>query len=419
MALYNAYRFNYADLEGTSLLVDIGSRTTNLIYCSPTGVFIRTIKIGGLDITKAIAKEFNVSFDEAEQRKIADGFVALGGVYADHEDPVIAGVSKVIRNTLTRLHSEIMRTTNFYRSQQGGSAPEIGLLCGASAELPFLREFFAEKLRIPINYFNAFRNVTLGGEIDRETLIGRAHVSGELVGIALREVGECPLELELVPESVVEDRQLNKRKPYLYAAAAVLTLLIASMGFYYNRAAAIANEQTESLRVDVEGLTKYDGEIQKWKDKLSDLEATKRPYTDAVYARTYWVGLFNDLSRRMDSDLMWITMVEPMAEGQPVVEDLYQFSNDVAALPTEEGVQDGKKMIDTLHIKGLYRDNEAGPRVVFNYLDKLRESNRFALEGLDTNDILKVDPGAGGGRHAWTWEMELPLPEGLQISFTK
>ena len=236
MALYNAYRFNYADLEGTSLLVDIGSRTTNLIYCSPTGVFIRTIKIGGLDITKAIAKEFNVSFDEAEQRKIADGFVALGGVYADHEDPVIAGVSKVIRNTLTRLHSEIMRTTNFYRSQQGGSAPEIGLLCGASAELPFLREFFAEKLRIPINYFNAFRNVTLGGEIDRETLIGRAHVSGELVGIALREVGECPLELELVPESVVEDRQLNKRKPYLYAAAAVLTLLIASMGFYYNRA---------------------------------------------------------------------------------------------------------------------------------------------------------------------------------------
>ena len=171
--------------------------------------------------------------------------------------------------------------------------------------------------------------------------------------------------------------------------------------------------------MDVEGLTKYDGEIQKWKDKLSDLEATKRPYTDAVYARTYWVGLFNDLSRRMDSDLMWITMVEPMAEGQPVVEDLYQFSNDVAALPTEEGVQDGKKMIDTLHIKGLYRDNEAGPRVVFNYLDKLRESNRFALEGLDTNDILKVDPGAGGGRHAWTWEMELPLPEGLQISFTK
>ncbi len=418
MALYNAYRFNYADLEGTSLLVDIGTKTTNLVYCSASGVFIRTIKIGGGDITKAIAKEFNVSYEEAEQRKIADGFVALGGAYADHEDPVIAGVSKVIRNTLTRLHSEIMRTTNFYRSQQGGDAPEIGLLCGASAALPFLREFFAEKLRIPIDYFNAFRNVSVGDGVDKEALRNLAHESGELVGIALREVGECPLELELVPASVEEDRIIDRRKPYLFIAVAVLVAIIGAKGFYYNRAATIANQQAENLKIEVEDLTKYDSEIQVWKDKLSDLEATKRPYTDAVYARTYWVGLFNDLSRRMDSDLMWITMIEPMAEGQPVIDDLY-FSDDVNEVPSEGGAQEEKKMIDTLHIKGLYRSNDDGSSVVFAYLDKLRESKRFALEGLDTNDILTVDPGAGGGKYAWTWEMKLPLPEGLQISFTK
>ncbi len=420
MALYNAYRFNYSDLEGTSLLIDIGSKTTNLVFCSEAGVFIRTIKIGGADITKAIAKEFNISYEEAEQRKISDGFVALGGAYADHEDPVIAGISKVVRNTLTRLHSEIMRTTNFYRSQQGGDAPSIGLLCGASASLPFLREFFAEKLRMPIDYFNAFRNVSLGRGVDREALADQGHVSGELVGIALREIGECPVELELVPESVSAERVLKRRKPYLFMATAVLVVLIASLGFYFNRAAVIANEQTESLRSEVEDLTKYDGEIQQWKNKLSDLEATKRPYTDAVYARTYWVGLFNDLSRRMESDLMWITMIEPMAEGQPVVGDLYEFAGEGQEPTADGGGQDGKKMIDALHIRGLYRENAEGPKVVYDYLDKLIESNRFALEGLDTQEILKeVEAGAGGSKYAWKWEMMLPLPEGLQISFTK
>lgn len=420
LAIYNAYRFNYSDIDGTTLLIDIGTKTTNLIYCGAKGVFVRTIKIGGADISKAIAKEFNVSFDEAEQRKIADGFVALGGAYADHEDPVIAGVSKVIRNTLTRLHSEIMRTTNFYRSQQGGDAPSVGLLCGSSAALPFLREFFAEKLRIPIDYFNAFRNVTLASGVDQEALANLAHVSGELVGIALREMGECPLELALVPEDAVQEQELDKRKPYLWAATAVSVLLLGVLGFYFNQAAAIATDQTEALLSDVDELNDYDGKIQAWKNKLSELNAIKHPYTDAVYERTGWVGLFNDLSRRMDSDLMWITMIEPMAEGQSVIDDLFELSEIGLDNSTASGKKAEKRMIDTLHIRGLYRENDAGPKVVYDYMDKLMESKRFALEGLDPNEIIKeVEAGAGGSKYAWKWEMILPLPEAYQISFTK
>src|SRR4029450_7341632 len=32
MALYNAYRYNYSDTEGCTLMIDIGARTTNLIF---------------------------------------------------------------------------------------------------------------------------------------------------------------------------------------------------------------------------------------------------------------------------------------------------------------------------------------------------------------------------------------------------
>lgn len=56
MALYNAFRFNYPDLSGggCSLLVDMGARTTNLLFIEPGRIFSRSVPIGGASITAAI-----------------------------------------------------------------------------------------------------------------------------------------------------------------------------------------------------------------------------------------------------------------------------------------------------------------------------------------------------------------------------
>src|SRR5436309_11997482 len=97
MALYNAFRYNYADLGGCSLLVDIGARTTNLVFIEPQKIFSRSVPVGGSSITAAIAKEFNESVAAAELRKKRDGFVSLGGAHAEPADPEIARVSKLMR----------------------------------------------------------------------------------------------------------------------------------------------------------------------------------------------------------------------------------------------------------------------------------------------------------------------------------
>src|SRR5213076_52 len=75
--LYNAFRYNYSEILGCSLLVDIGARTTNLVFIEPGNVFFRNIPIGGNSITAAIAKEFSEPFAAAELRKKRDGFVSL------------------------------------------------------------------------------------------------------------------------------------------------------------------------------------------------------------------------------------------------------------------------------------------------------------------------------------------------------
>src|SRR3989449_3919304 len=150
MALYNAFRYNYTDLSGCSLLVDIGARTTNVLFIEPGKVFSRSLPIGGNSITAAVAKEFREPFAAAELRKRRGGFVSLGGAYAEPANPDVVRVSKIARSTMTRLHAELIRSVSHYCAQQQGSRPERILLCGGSAGMPYMREFFNEKLQVPI-----------------------------------------------------------------------------------------------------------------------------------------------------------------------------------------------------------------------------------------------------------------------------
>src|SRR5712692_2392498 len=232
MALYNAFRYNYSDLSGCSLLVDIGARTTNLLFIEPPKIFSRNIPVGGSSITAAIAKEFDESFAAAEFRKKRDGFVSPGGAYAEPTDPEVARVSKLMRSTMTRLHTEVMRSISHYRAQQQGNAPERLFLCGGSASTPYMREFFSEKLQIPIEFFNPLRNVAVAHSAPVKELTRSAHLLGELVGLALRSVSACPMELNLRPATVLRRQELEKRRPFFMMAAAAVVLALLGWGFY-------------------------------------------------------------------------------------------------------------------------------------------------------------------------------------------
>src|SRR6266702_3610073 len=252
MALYNAFRYNYSDLSGCSLLVDIGARTTNLLFIEPGKIFSRGIPIGGNSITAAIAKEFGESLAAAELRKKRDAFVSLGGAYAEPENVDVARASKIVRGTMTRLHAELMRSISHYRAQQQGNRPDRLFLCGGSASTPYMREFFQEKLQLPIEFFNPLRNVAVADLAPVGMRARSAHLLGELVGLALRTVTACPMELNLRPASVVRAQALEKRRPFLMLAAACFILALAGWGIYYARAAQEMRQSTERLQPKID-----------------------------------------------------------------------------------------------------------------------------------------------------------------------
>ena len=239
MALYNAFRYSYPNVNECSLLVDIGARTTNVLFIEPRKIFSRSLPIGGSTITAAIAREFGESAEAAETRKKRDGFVGLGGAYAEPSDHDLARVSKLARSTMTRLHAELMRSVSHYRAQQLGNRPDRIFLCGGAVGMPYMREFFQEKFQLPIEFFNPLRNVAVSEAASASGVAHSAHLLGELVGLALRSVTVCPMELSLLPAGVVRRQELERRRPFFIAAAACVVLAMLGWSIYYTRAAQV------------------------------------------------------------------------------------------------------------------------------------------------------------------------------------
>src|SRR5439155_2988940 len=180
----------------------------------------------------------------AETRKQRDGFVALGAA-AEPPDPDISRASKIVRSTMTRLHAELMRSITHYRSQEQGSRPDRIFLCGGGAGMPNMREFFHEKFQLQVEFFNPLQNVSVS-EAAREAPRS-AYLLGELVGLALRTGTVCPMQLNLLPASVVRRQDLEKRQPFFIAAAACILLALLGWSAYYTRAAHVAQQTTQLM----------------------------------------------------------------------------------------------------------------------------------------------------------------------------
>ena len=262
IAVLNALRFSQPQLTGCSVVLDIGSKTTNLILIEGEKIYNRSIPVAGNTITKEIAQTFGCSFEEAEQLKIERGYVALGGVMED-EDEITDRVSKIIRTVLTRLHAEISRSINFYRSQQGGAAPSRLFLTGGTVRLPQLDQFFMESLQVDVEYLNPFTVVRVGGKVNNAALEGDAFTLVESVGLALRQT-DVPglIRINLMPPELVAQARNVRRIPFLVVGAAGVLAALGLGIVLQNRECEAAKAQLEYVESQNSAISGRDKQLK-------------------------------------------------------------------------------------------------------------------------------------------------------------
>ena len=459
MAIYNAFRATYGNPEEPILLIDIGAKTSNLLYIEGRRFFTRSIAIGGSAVTAAIAKEYGISFLEAEHQKISNGLVALGGGHTEQMDESVAALAMVIRNALTRLPAEIARTTNYYRSQHGGSAPRRVLLAGGGANLPYTLEFFQEKLNLPVEYFNPVRNVTIGKGVDSAVVQREGHLMGELVGLGLRGIGKSSINIDLVPIVVEQSRAADRRKPFFIAAAAVLLAGVGAWAVFQNIAASKAVEEAKQMEDQRNTLAPLKTQIDGLLKNEASLRQIATGYTDAEAAHSAWMDVLSEIRGAFASDAVWLTDFEPLSgydpataskrtgaaksdskaqNGKPMVKAEFATSaygtsalNELKAEEPSQPKRPGQPAVQTsvsanaVHIKGFWRETPKSQNVVSELLKNLRDKSscfRFTYKDekgadvvLGDDKLLDITVTGKSGELGLPFEITLPLSREIAI----
>ncbi len=287
-ALCNAFRYNYGDLEECAMLLDIGAKSSSLLFFEKGKVFSRSINLGANAITQDFAAEAKLKFDEAEKIKIAEGFVSLGGAYEEPENPHQAAISKIARQFMTKLHIQVNSTLQFYRGQQGGAAPQRLFLSGGASIMPYTAQFFAEKLNIPVEYFNPLRNLRIDPAVNLEELARVAHSLGEVVGLGLRNLAHCPVELNLMPESTLRWQAFNQRKPYFIATVFSLVLVAFAVGFLFEKLAQLKKSEIAALEPKVQQIQSKNDSFRRVYSRLQAAQKDADQVASWLEQRYYW-----------------------------------------------------------------------------------------------------------------------------------
>lgn len=317
---YNALQASSLSEEEDVLLINVGARSTNLLFKSSDGFFVRNIALGGNTLTQGIADSLGKSFTQAEEVKLK--FFGGSLDYSDDD----SGAKLLTSSSdafIRRMGQEITRSIVNYRRQKGGAAPKRILLSGRGSLLPGLADQLATSQKIPVELFNPLEGVSLDGSIVGDPEILKLQVS-ELIGEALSDQVPSPAGVNLLPEEIQSEMRFAAKKPILIAAAICLGLAPwpAFLAFQSNASANVA--QQAASQAELQPLQSRQYAILDNAEEAEKLSDAIQRVEGLVNSKTNWIRFLAELQSSLYSvQDIWLEKLNVLREsgtGQPSYE---------------------------------------------------------------------------------------------------
>ncbi len=315
LALCHAFRYNYPKVVEPVIVVNIGARTANLLFIEGERFYIRTLALAGNSVTQAIAEELRIDFASAETLKVQ--------VLSGHSDlppgsPSRAAVQRAATNFSIRLQQEITRSAVNHRRHSGGGAATALYLTGGGSLIEELPGGLAEKLRMPVERYESFKNVDLSADARAAGAEAASHVLADLVGMATRLVVPGETEASLLPPALTAVLAFRKRQPLLLAAAALAALTLAPAIVYLHLIVTATHER----------VAQYDGQLMPLRSVQNRNEQHLREITEATRqitalrgayeTKANWINFFADLQERLVAiEDVWLDKVQVLRPPAP------------------------------------------------------------------------------------------------------
>ena len=171
-----------ADPEKIYLLIDIGAQTINTnVIKGNVSLFVRGSNLGGIQLTKRIAEEFQISFEDAEKIK-------LGATQLEEDQN--KKIKSIFEEVVEEWVNEIRGNIQFINRTYPGEEIEKIFITGGCSKIEGLKERLTNQLEIPAEELNPFSGLSIDKKIDPEYLQYASSFFAVATGLALRSIGD-------------------------------------------------------------------------------------------------------------------------------------------------------------------------------------------------------------------------------------
>ena len=181
-ALANMYELNYDVEAGTTALLNIGASVMNInILKDGMSIFTRDITVGGNRYTEGLQRDFGLTNEDAEKVKRGES------VEGADKDQISAVMSSVTEDIV----AETQRSFEFFRSTTGSEQVSRVFVSGGCALIGHFTSILSERLEIPVEVANPFKNVKIDPKkFDAAIIEESAPLCAVAVGLAIRRPGD-------------------------------------------------------------------------------------------------------------------------------------------------------------------------------------------------------------------------------------
>jgi type IV pilus assembly protein PilM len=309
VALFNAVNYNYADSEGCSLVVDVGARSTELIFIEAGRVFMRSIPVAGNALTQQIMRESSMPFADAEALMVQ---VELGD--ASIAPTHVEMVKSCTKNILMRLNGEIARSVSFYKSQQNGAAPSQVFLAGGSCKMLGLKGALSEKLGVQVEDLDVFKKVKVSSSLNSASFDRSRAQLGELVGLALRATAESAVEVDLIPKRLLQQRAFKKRQPVMVLTGLLIALTVGVWGAHSAISLSLARQELDGVKTRVDALQKLERPLERIEAETDRMMRYSDRFLELSRDREHWLRVLVAI-RESTADGIVLSGLEPMKDS--------------------------------------------------------------------------------------------------------
>lgn len=340
VALYNFAAFDYfyhgskekaaegaeEEEEGDALVIlDMGADKTDVVVTDGDAIWLRNLPIGGNHFTRALTKEFKLTFAKAEHLK-----------RNATKAPDPKKLYQAMRPVFQDFASELQRSIGYYASTHRQQTVKKVLGVGNGFKLPGIQRFLQQNLQYEVQKVNTYKGLDGEDVVMEPAFVENLPGFCVAYGLALQGLHQTPIQTNLLPREIQAKRLVRDKKPWSLAAAAAV--LLGCIGLFYGNWRIYSTVNAEDFKPAESAVKSAKSQFDGWNNEFS---SAKSSFEAKKTGGEILVG-----KPLKDQRLEWINILRKLNAALPP-------RNPDADTPLEEVNEINVEQVSALYVQDL------------------------------------------------------------------